>query len=94
MEAIDCSSVRQRSELETGLNTKEAYEADREQEKLISASQNNQRIFVVGNFCSGTRWLNYLIIKNTPSGSIYSLRHQHQYLDDNGNIMEHFKHGH
>ena len=37
--------------------------------------------------------LDGLIIKNTPTNYLYTLRNQHQYLDDSNNIKKNFKHG-
>lgn len=86
-------NIKQISEFETGLKTRDAEKADEEEKKLIAINHNNKRLFVVGNYCSGTRWLNYLIINNTPINQLYSLRNQHQYLDDNNNIKNNWKHG-
>ena len=86
-------NIKQISEFETGLKTIKAKKADKDQKELIEINHNKKRLFVVGNYCSGTRWLNYLIIKNTPTNSLYALRNQHNYLDDNNYVKENGKHG-
>ena len=86
-------NIKQISEFETGVNTKEAKKADNEQNELININHDQKKIFVIGNYCSGTHWLNYLFIKNTPKNYLYTLRNQHQYLDDNNNVQNNFKHG-
>ena len=86
-------NIKQRSEFETGLKTRASEDADRDQKKLIEINHNKKRIFIFGNYCSGTRWLNYLIIENTPKNHLYALRNQNCYLDDNNNIERNFKHG-
>lgn len=85
--------IKQISQFDTGLKTATAKKADEDEKKLIEINHNEKRLFIVGNYCSGTRWLNYLIIKNTPTNHLYALRNQHQYLDDNNNVKSNFKHG-
>mgnify|MGYP005650859511 CR=1 FL=1 len=82
-------NIKQISEFETDLNTKQVEE---DETILIKLNHNKKRIFIIGNYCSGTRWLNYLIIKNTPPNYLYALRNQHNYLDDNNSIQYNFKH--
>ena len=60
---------------------------------LIKLFRNKRKIFILGSYNSGTRWLNYLIIENTPKFRIYTLRNQHHYLSDNNQILRQFKHG-
>ena len=86
-------NIKQLSEFETGLKTTQATKADIDQKQLIEINHNKKKLFVVGNYSSGTRWLNYLIIKNTPSNHLYTLRNQHHYLDDSNNILKNSKHG-
>lgn len=86
-------NIKQLSEFDTGLKTIKARKADKDQKKLIKINHNKKRLFVIGNYCSGTRWLNYLIIKNTPINHLYTLRNQHQYLDINNTVKNNFKHG-
>ena len=86
-------NIKQISQFETGFGTKECKKADNDEKELISINHNKKRLFVVGNYCSGTRWLNYLIIKNTPTNILYTLRNQHNYLDDNNYVKKNFKHG-
>lgn len=86
-------NIKQKSQFETGLKTRAAEQADKDQKELIQINHNKNRIFIFGNYCSGTRWLNYLIIKNTPENHLYALRNQHSYLDDNNNVERNFKHG-
>lgn len=81
------------SQFKTGIKSKLGNKADKDEKKLIDINLSTKRLFVVGNYHSGTRWLNYLIIDNTPINSLYSLRNQHKYLDDNNNIKNNFKHG-
>jgi hypothetical protein len=85
-------NIKQQCEFDTGLNTLNALKADKEQKELIKINKNTKKLFVVGNYCSGTSWLNYLIIKNTPINYLYALRNQHEYLDDNNNVIRDFKH--
>ena len=47
------------SEFETGLKTIQAKNADDEQKELIKINKNQKKLFVIGNYCSGTRWFNY-----------------------------------
>ena len=86
-------NIKQLSQSETGLETIEAKKADKDQKVLMKINHNKKRLFVIGNYCSGTRWLNYLIIKNTPTNHLYALRNQNEYLDDNNNVKNNFKHG-
>ena len=86
-------NIKQFSEFETKSNKLKNNIANIYEKILINKNKNSKKIFVIGNYCSGTRWLNYLIIKNTPINHIYSLRNQHNYLDDNNNIKKNFKHG-
>ena len=83
--------IKQISEFDTVSNRDE--KANTDEKKLIEINHNKKRIFVVSNYCSGTRWLNYLIIKNTPINHLYALRNQHKYLDDHNNVKIMFKHG-
>ena len=86
-------NINQLSQFETGRKTTQATKADTDEKQLIEINHNKKKLFVIGNYHSGTRWLNYLIIKNTPSNHLYTLRNQNQYLDDSNIIQRHFKHG-
>ncbi|MAI13131.1 MAG: hypothetical protein CMM15_03855 [Rhodospirillaceae bacterium] len=86
-------NIKQISEFRTGLKTSKAEQADKDQKQLIELNHNKKRLYIFGNYCSGTRWLNYLIIENTPKNHLYALRNQHCYLDDNNNVGRNFKHG-
>jgi len=85
-------SIKQISEFETGLKGDKALKADKEEKLLIENRINKKNIFVLGNYSSGTRWLNYLIINNTPENNLYSLRNQNNYIDDENNIQKLHKH--
>ncbi len=50
-------------------------------------------IFTAGYYHTGTRWINELILENTPPGLIYSSKNQHRYIDDNYRLAEFGKHG-
>ena len=85
--------ITQLSEYDTGMKKQLCKKADEDQKQLININHNKKKLFIIGNYSSGTRWLNYLIIKNTPPNSLYMLRNQHAYLDDNNNVQKNFKHG-
>ena len=85
--------IKQLSQFETGIKTIIGKIADEDEKKLIEINNNKKRLFVIGNYCSGTRWLNYLIINNTPTNHLYALRNQHKYLDDNNSVNHNGKHG-
>ena len=86
-------NFKQISQFKTGIKTIQGDKANKDEKKLIDINISKKRVFVLGNYHSGTRWLNYLIIDNTPTNTLYSLRNQHEYLDDNNNIKKNFKHG-
>lgn len=85
--------IKQISQLDTGINTNRSREADQQEKLLIEKRPKNANsIFVCGNKNSGTRWLNYLIIQNTPSDTIYTLRNQHYFFDDDNYVCHQNKH--
>jgi len=59
----------------------------------LGLSCTNKNIFVAGYYCTGTRWLNLLIKKNTCSECTYVYNNQHMYEIDNHTVVKFPKHG-
>jgi len=78
---------------------KKAAQIRREQHLLNKMKAENRAgvkpfsIYTAGYYHTGTRWINELIIANTPKGLVYSPKNQHRYIDDAYRIAEFQKHG-
>tara|TARA_B100000424_G_C22936076_1_gene498099 strand:- start:1282 stop:2010 length:729 start_codon:yes stop_codon:yes gene_type:complete len=70
---------------------------DENEKKLLDIKRKNfkslNNTFVLGYYNSGTNWINYLIIENTPPNHIYTLRNQHKFISDHITIESQPKHG-